>query len=104
MPSAGEEHAQFGTYTQKALTDHESRTLSRLTDSMVPADSHGESGFDVKAPERIDLFRSKNASISRIYTGDLSWFNAAMHQRYDVRFVEASTDQTDMLNELTAVA
>ena len=99
----GEERAQSGTYAPKALTGHEFRTVTRLAELIVPADARGGSGVDAGAPEFIDLLCSQNADLANIYTGGLSWLDAAMRQRHDVTFVEASADrQTAMLDELIA--
>ena len=98
---AGEARAQTGGYTPKALTDHELRTVTRLAELIVPADAGGGSAVEAGAPEFIDLLCSQNDALADIYTGGLSWIDAAMRQEHGAAFVEATTaQQTAMLDAL----
>ena len=93
----------LGEYKRQFLTEHEWKTVSRLAELIVPADSGGGSAVDAGAPEFIDLLCSQNQKLGDIYTGGVSWLDAAMRTHFGTEFLEASeSEQTRMLDMLVA--
>ena len=60
--------ATGGTYTPKALTDHEYRTLVRLTDLIIPVENGKPGAVAAGAAAWIDMLASENAQLKDIYT------------------------------------
>ncbi len=95
------EKAATGAYKVKAFQAEEYRTIRRLAELIVPADSVSGSGVDAGAPEFIDLLCSQNEKLADIYHGGLAWLDAEMRKRVAKRFVEASeAEQKAMLDTL----
>lgn len=91
----------LGEYKRQFFTEHEWKTVSRLAELIVPADSGGGSAVDAGAPEFIDLLCSQNEKLGVIYTGGVSWLDATMRQQFGKEFVDADEkDQTRMLDML----
>jgi hypothetical protein len=91
----------LGEYKRQFLTEHEWKTVTRLAELIVPADSGGGSAVDAGAPEFIDLLCSVNDKLADIYTGGISELDAMMRQRYGKEFVEADAkEQIGMLDAL----
>ena len=91
----------LGEYKRQFLTEHEWKTVSRLAELIVPADGSGGSAVDAGAPEFIDLLCSQNQQIGDIYTGGVSWLDAAMRERFGKEFVDANEkEQSGMLDAL----
>ncbi len=99
--AASGEKAATGAYKVKAFQAEEYRTIRRLAELIVPADSVSGSGVDAGAPEFIDLLCSQNEKLADIYHGGLAWLDAEMRKRVAKRFVEASeAEQKAMLDTL----
>jgi hypothetical protein len=99
--AAAAEKAVSGTYTVKAFQAEEYRTIRRLAELIVPADSVSASALDAGAPEFIDLLCSQNARLADIFHGGLAWLDAEMRKRGGKRFVEAGEgEQKAMLDTL----
>lgn len=95
------EKAATGAYKVKAFQAGEYRTIHRLAELIVPADSVSGSGVDAGAPEFIDLLCSQNQKLADIYHGGLAWLDAEMRKRVAKRFVEATeAEQKTMLDTL----
>ncbi len=91
----------LGEYQRQALSEHEWKTVSRLAELLVPADSGGGSAVDAGAPELIDLLCSGSEQLRDIYTGGISWLDATMRTQFGKEFLEASEkQQTQMLDML----
>ena len=98
---AGESRSQPGGYTPVQLTAHEFRTVSRLAELIVPADTRGGSAVDAGAPEFIDLLCSQNAQLTTIYQNGTRWLDATIRERSGNNFIDTSIEaQTDLLDEL----
>src|SRR5262245_49210254 len=90
-----------GSYKTKLFNEHEFKTLGRLAELIVPADSVSGSARDAGAPEFIDLLASQNEDLAAIFTGGLAWLDAEMRRRASAPFVEAKVEQqTAMLDSL----
>jgi len=97
-----EQSANGGSYTPKALTDHEYRTLARLTDFIVPVENGKPGAVAAGAAAWIDMLASENAQLKSIYTKGLAWVDEAMKKHGAKDFVSAATDQqTALLDALT---
>lgn len=100
---AGEARAQAGGYSPAALSAHQFRTVTRLTELIVPADAGGGSAVEAGAPEFIDLLCSQNPDLMGIYADGLEWLDAATRRAQGRTFVDASAaQQTAMLDALVA--
>ncbi len=92
-----------GGYTVKAFEPHEYKTIARLAELIVPADTVSGSAVDAGAPEFIDTLASQNQQLADIFHGGLAWLDAEMRKRHRRTFVEASAaQQTAMLDLLVA--
>lgn len=101
--AAATDEKKSGPYKPKELLAEEYRTLVRLAELIVPADSVSGSAVDAGAPEFIDLLCSQNEKLADIYHGGLAWLDAEMRNRVGKRFVEATeAQQKAMLDALVA--
>lgn len=92
-----------GPYKVKAFQPLEYKTIQRLAEIIVPADSVSGSALDAGAPEFIDTLASQNTQLADIFHGGLAWLDAEMRKRYGKTFVAATAaQQTEMLDLLVA--
>ena len=101
---AREEKKKTGSYKAKLFTDHEFKTLGRLAELIVPADSVSGSALDAGAPEFIDLLSSQNEDLAAIFTGGLAWLDAEMRHRHSTPFVDAKPEQQTAMLDLLVKA
>jgi len=94
--------ANGGSYTPKALTDHEYRTLVRLTDFIIPVENGKPGAVAAGAAAWIDMLASENAQLKSIYTRGLAWVDEAMKTRSARDFLTGTTDQQTALLDLIA--
>ena len=100
---AGESRAQPGGYMPVQLTNHEFRTVSRLAELIVPADTRGGSAVDAGAPEFIDLLCSQNDQLTAIYQEGIHWLDETARDQSGENFIDTSAKaQTDFLDGLVA--
>src|SRR5450432_2034623 len=66
-----------GPYVPKAFTEHETKTLRLLCETIVPGASQGG------AFEYIDLLSSHNDELKAIFTGGIGWLDRKMESRYN---------------------
>ena len=97
-----EQSANGGSYTPKALNDHEYRTLVRLTDFIVPVENGKPGAVAAGAAAWIDMLASENAQLKSIYTRGLVWIDEAMKKRGAADFVSATPEQQTPLLDLVA--
>jgi len=97
-----EQSANGGSYTPKALTDHEYRTLVRLTDFILPVENGKPGAVAAGAAAWIDMLASENAQLKSIYTRGLAWIDEAMKKRGAADFVSATPEQQTPLLDLVA--
>lgn len=82
-----------GAYKPKAFTEHETKTLRALCETIVPGASQGG------AFEYIDLLCSHNDELKVIYTGGLGWLDRKMESRFGAAWVDAKpAEQKAMLD------
>ncbi len=91
-----------GSYTPKALTDHEYQTLVRLTDFIIPVENGKPGAVAAGAAAWIDMLASENAQLKSIYTKGLAWVDEAMKTRSARDFLTGTTDQQTALLDLIA--
>jgi gluconate 2-dehydrogenase gamma chain len=98
-----------GAYTPKALTDHDYRTLVRLTDLIIPVENGKPGAVAAGAAAWIDMLASENSQIKDIYTKGLAWIDTAIKVRQSsdssspaaADFVSASpARQTALLDQI----
>ncbi len=99
--AAASEKAAKGSYKVKEFQPHEYKTIARLAELIVPADSVSGSAVDAGAPEFIDTLASQNPKIAEIFHGGLAWLDAEMRQRHGKAFTACpEAQQTGMLDVL----
>jgi gluconate 2-dehydrogenase gamma chain len=88
-------------YTPKALSDHEYRTLEKLTDFIIPVENGKPGAVAASAAAWIDLLASENAQLKDIYAKGIAWVDGAMQKRGAADFLSAaSADQTTLLDQI----
>jgi hypothetical protein len=85
-----------GPYTPKAFTEHETKTLRLLCETIVPGASQGG------AFEYIDLLCSHNAELKTIYSGGLAWIDRKMALRAGSVFIDAKPEERKALLDIIA--
>jgi gluconate 2-dehydrogenase gamma chain len=91
-----------GSYAPKTFTDHEYRTLERLTDLIIPVENGAPGAVAAGAAAWIDMISSENDELKRIYTRGFLWLDAAMKARGAPDFISASPAQQTELLDLIA--
>ena len=82
-----------GPYKPKAFTEHETKTLRALCETIVPGASQGG------AFEYIDLLCSHNDELKTTYTGGIGWLDRKMESRVGTTWVDAKpAEQKAMLD------
>jgi hypothetical protein len=93
--------APGGAYTPKGLSDHEYRTLVRLTDLIIPVENGKPGAVAAGAAAWIDMLVSENAQLKDTYTKGLAWIDEAMKSRGATDFVTATpAQQTALLDQI----
>jgi gluconate 2-dehydrogenase gamma chain len=94
--------ASGGTYAPKALSPEEFRTLSRLTDLIIPIDNGKPGAIHAGVPAWIDLLVNVNDDLKETYVTGLAWIDSTMKQREGTTFVSATPPQQTALLDLIA--
>lgn len=93
--------AAGGRYTAQALSDHEFRTLERLTDLIIPAESGRPGAVQCDVAAWIDSLLTVNAALKASYTKGLAWLDAAMKPSGAADFLSATeAQQTALLDRI----
>jgi len=93
--------AGVSAYTPKALTDHEYRTLEKLTDFIIPVENGKPGAVAAGAAAWIDILASENGQLKDIYTKGIAWVDGVMQKRGAADFLSASSaDQTALLDQI----
>src|SRR5207244_8189342 len=82
--------ATGGSYTPKALSAHQYRTLERLTDLIIPVENGAPGALAAGAAAWIDMLVSENDQLKSHYTTGLTWLDTAMKTRGAADFVSAA--------------
>jgi gluconate 2-dehydrogenase subunit 3-like protein len=88
-------------YPPKALSDHEYKTLVRLTDLIIPVESGKPGAVAAGAAAWIDMLASENTQIKDIYTKGIAWLDAASTKHGATDFLSATPEaQTALLDQI----
>ena len=82
-----------GAYTPKALSDHEYRTLVRLTDLIIPVENGKPGAVAAGAAAWIDMLATENTQIKDIYTKGISWMDAGLKKEGATDFLTATPEE-----------
>ena len=91
-----------GSYAPKALSDHEYKTLVRLTDVIIPVENGKPGAVAAGAAAWIDMLATENSQLKDIYTKGLGWIDAEMKRRGSSDFVGATPEQQTALLDVIA--
>ena len=95
------QQAGGGAYTPKALSDHEYRTLEKLTDFIVPVENGKPGAVAAGAAAWIDMLASENEQLKEIYTKGIAWVDAAIQKGGAADFLGApAADQAALLDRI----
>ena len=94
--AVAEDARNTGPYKPKAFTEHETKTLRLLCETIVPGASQGG------AFEYIDLLSSNNPDLKAIYTGGMAWMDRKMESRVGASFVDAKQEDRKALLDIIA--
>jgi gluconate 2-dehydrogenase gamma chain len=94
--------ATAGGYTPKALSDHEYKTLVRLTDLIIPVESGKPGAVAAGAAAWIDILASENTQLKAIYSDGVAWIDGEMKRRQSPDFVSATPEQQTALLDVIA--
>ena len=89
-------------YMPKALSDHEYKTLVRLTDLIIPVENGKPGAVAAGAAAWIDMLASENADLKDKYTKGLAWIDAEIRRRNAADFVNATPEQQTALLDVIA--
>ena len=89
-------------YTPRTFTDHQFRTLERLTDLIIPVENGSPGALAAGCAAWIDMIASENDQLKAIYRDGLSWLDGAMKQRTAGDFASATTAEQTALLDLIA--
>jgi hypothetical protein len=89
------------SYTAKAMSAHDYRTLERLTDLIIPVENGKPGALAAGAAAWIDMLASENPQLKEIYTTGLAWLDDTMKKGGAADFVSAAVaDQTALLDRI----
>ena len=91
-----------GAYTPKALSEHDYKTLVRLTDLIIPVENGKPGAVAAGAAAWIDMLAGENAQLKDIYRKGLTWIDAEMKRRGAVDFISATPEQQTALLDVIA--
>ena len=91
-----------GSYAPKALSDHEYKTLVRLTDVIIPVENGKPGAVAAGAAAWIDMLATENSQLKDIYTKGLGWIDAEMKRRGSSDFAGATPEQQTALLDVIA--
>jgi gluconate 2-dehydrogenase gamma chain len=94
--------AAGGTYAPRSFTDHQFRTLERLTDLIIPVENGAPGAAAAGAAAWIDMISSENEQLKSTYRTGFAWLDSAMKQRGAADFLSASAEQQTALLDLIA--
>jgi hypothetical protein len=103
MPVAGAAPAATGPYKRQVFDEHQWKTVSVLTDLIIPADDRSGSATQAGVPEFIDdwlAFRTQedgNRDFEAQILGGLIWLDRESTKAFEKYFVDATADQQKQL-------
>ena len=94
--------SKTGEYVPKFFLPHQYKTLQRLCETILPADSDCGGAIEAGAPEFIDLLTSENSDYQMKIGGGLMWLDSACIDRYGNTCLESSPQQLKEMLDLIA--
>ena len=94
--------AAGGAALSTALSEHDYKTLERLTDLIIPSENGAPGAAAAGAAPWIDMLAGANEQLLAIYTSGLAWLDRAMQQRGAADFLTATPAQQTALLDLIA--
>ena len=94
--------AAGGAYRPQAFSEHEYRTVERLTDLIIPIENGAPGALAAGAAAWIDMLAGANAQLKEIYGDGVAWLDRAMQQRVARDFVTAPPDDQVAMLDLIA--
>lgn len=91
-----------GPYAPRAFTDHQFRTLERLTDLIIPVEHGAPGALAAGCAAWIDTISSENEELTTIYKDGFKWLDSAMQSRGAADFVSATPSEQTTLLDLIA--
>ena len=96
---AAQVQGSSGSYRPKTFTEHEFRTLERLTDLIIPVENGAPGAVAAGCAAWIDTISSENEELQKIYRDGFSWLDRTMKTRAGVDFAGAApAGQTPLLD------
>ncbi len=89
-------------YEPQAFTEHEFRTLERLTDLIIPVENGAPGALEARCAAWIDMISSENDQLKTIYKEGCSWLDEAMKKRGASDFMSAAPSEQTRLLDLIA--
>jgi gluconate 2-dehydrogenase gamma chain len=90
-----------GGYTPRSMTEHQFKTLERLTDLIIPVENGGPGAVAAGCAQWIDAISSENDQLKTFYRDGLTWLDATMKDRGAADFLTATpAQQTALLDEI----
>mgnify|MGYP003293040458 CR=1 FL=1 len=90
-----------GPYRPRTLTEHEFRTLERLTDLIIPVENGAPGALAAGCAAWIDTISSENEELTTIYRDGIAWLDKAMKAGGGTDFVSAPpAEQTTLLDRI----
>jgi gluconate 2-dehydrogenase gamma chain len=94
--------AAGASYSPKALSAAQFRTLERLTDLIVPADGGKPGAMQAQVPAWIDALLNVNAELKARYVTGLEWLDSTTTTRHGTPFASATPSQQTALLDTIA--
>ncbi len=96
---AAQDQTSGAGYSPRTFTDHEFRTLERLTDLIIPVENGAPGAVAAGCAAWIDTISSENEELKTIYEDGFAWLDATMNSRGAADFVSATlAEQTALLD------
>ena len=90
-----------GGYTPRSMTEHQFKTLERLTDLIIPVENGAPGAVLAGCAQWIDAISSENDQLKTIYRDGLTWLDTTMKERGAADFLTATAaQQTTLLDQI----
>jgi gluconate 2-dehydrogenase subunit 3-like protein len=93
--------AAGGTYAPKALSPDQFRTLSSVTDLIIPVDNGKPGALQAGVPAWIDMLLNVNEELKDKYVKGIAWLDSTMTARHGTEFATSTpAQQTALLDTI----
>ena len=98
---AAQAQGSNGPYRPRTLTEHQFRTLERLTDLIIPVENGAPGALAAGCAAWIDTISSENEELTTIYQDGIAWLDETMKAGGGTDFVSAPpVEQTRLLDRI----